>query len=150
MNDNQTQKKEIDEIFHQTPASTINIKTELKIPVSINQQQINKNHKEYWSGKSLQLLNDYNNGEAIALYGTRELNNKEFFKHFAIGICAIISNEHHKRGISTEYLKPYYSILESVLILLAKEIDKKELPSQEVFSIIASLQGFLVNYEKGI
>jgi hypothetical protein len=47
-----------------------------------------------------------------------------------------------------EELKFLYNILESVTMLISKEIDKKELKDFNISSIIAAMQGFIINYDQ--
>ena len=93
-----------------------------------------------------QLLSDYKYGENLAKYGENKISNQAFFDRFSDAICAIISNEFQKRGSGSENLKMHYNILESCLSLIAKEIDKNDLKDQDPYAIIASLHGFITNY----
>ena len=140
-------KREIDSLMHEIPASSIPIEKILP-PEAKPKIDLSGINQEVWSGKSNSLLSDYKYGEALALYGKSELTNITFFKRFATAICSIISNECQKRGTGSESLKPYFLILENCLLLIAKEIDKKELKDQDVSSIIASLHGFISNYNQ--
>lgn len=138
-------KREIDELMIEVSSSIIQITkpSEEEPKQSID---VNLSNEEFWGRKSSKLLDDYKFGTSLALFGKNELNTQSFFKRFSTAICATISNECQKRGNSAENLKPHYSILESCLLLLSKEIDKKDLKDQDIFSIIATLQGFISNY----
>jgi hypothetical protein len=140
-------KKGLDEIMKVVPPSFI---ATVKPPEEVLKENPNTNipKHNYWGSKSNQLLNDYKYGENLALYGENDLTTQAFFKRFTASICAIISNEFLKRGTGAESLKPYYNILESCMLLISKEIDKKELKDYEILSIIASLDGFVTNYNQ--
>jgi hypothetical protein len=146
-NTEQILKSELSELMTDVEPSSIPLTKEVPAlpdkPIDINMVS-----QTMWSNKSNQLLNDYKYGENLARYGENEISNKAFFKRLSTSLCAIISNEFQKRGIGSEALKPHYNILESCLSLIARDIDKAELKEQDTYAIIASLQGFITNYNQ--
>ena len=144
---NELVKTELSELMKEIPSSSIPLTKEAAVMPKIK-IDINNANKEIWGNKSNQLLNDYKYGESLAMFGENNPTTSSFFKRFATSFCAIISNEFQKRGTGAETLKPYYNILESCMNLMAKEIDKKDLKEQDIFSIIAALQGFIINYNQ--
>ena len=140
-------KNELAGLMKEVPASSIPLEkpsTKL-VRVDVN---INSLNREIWGSKSNQLLDDYKYGEALAKYGESSASAKTFMKRFAESFIAIISNEYQKRGNGSEELKAHFKILESTFQLIAKEIEKKDLKDFNASSIIASLQGFLANYNQ--
>lgn len=138
-------KKGLMDLMIEVPASSIPIEKE-KIKDIQELPDLNHLCEIFWSQKSNRLLSDYEIGENLALYGKNDLSLQVFFKRFASSFCSIISNEYQKRGTGAESLKPYYTILENILLIIAKEIEKKDLKDFEIYSIIAAMQGFLINY----
>ena len=141
------EKREIDALMHEIPASSIPVvkPQEKEAPIRLDSNAANV---DTWGSKSNRLLADYKYGEGLALYGDNDLTTHNFFKRLSGAICAIVSNEHQKAGMSSEVLKPHYAILDACFNLIAKEIEKKELKDYEVASIIASLHGFVTNYNQ--
>jgi hypothetical protein len=140
-----TQKKEIDSLMKDVPASFIPIKSPATEQPQIKPDP-NKVNIQSWGAKSNEMLADYKFGEALAKFGDNEANTRKFFKRFATAICASISNEYQKRGVGAESLKAHYDILYACMDLLAKEIETKGLQDYDISSIIASLHGFITNY----
>lgn len=140
-------KRALDELMNVVPSSSIPLTKETpeapKIPPDVN-----NTNQEFWGSKSNRLLNDYKYGVNLARFGENDLTTRGFFKRLSASLCATISNEFQKRGTGAEHLKPYYNILESCLLLMSKEIDKSELKEYDVQAIIASLNGFITNYNK--
>lgn len=146
-NTEQELKSELSELITDVAPSTIPLTKEIP-PLPEVSIDINLANQTSWGNKSNKLLNDYKYGENLAKYGENEISNKAFFKRFSTSLCAIISNEFQKRGIGSEALKPHYTILESCLSLIARDIDKVELKEQDPYAIIASLHGFITNYNQ--
>lgn len=138
-------KSALDEIMHEIPASSIPLeKPQPPAPKVI--PNIDEVSSQTWAGKSNELAEDYKYGRALAQFGENELTAQRFFKRLSLAICGTITNEYQKRGESTETLKPYYNILESCMLLLANEMTKKGLKDFDVSSVIATMQGFITNY----
>ena len=138
-------KSALDEIMHEVPASSIPLeKPQPETPKVI--PNLDEVSIQTWAGKSNELGEDYKYGKALAQFGNNELTVQRFFKRMALAICGTISNEYQKRGESAETLKPHYAILESCLLIMASEISKKGLKDFDVSSMIASMQGFITNY----
>lgn len=135
---------ELQELIKDVPASSIPVSAPAKeeAPQKID---LNKYAEEFWSQKANSLLEDYRYGKNLSLFSDSDFTLTKILKKIINSLCSTIINEHQKRGVSTEHLKPIFQILESSSILLAKEIEKKELPSFEILSIIASLQGAMNN-----
>lgn len=147
MNASEENKKELDDIMKDVPASSIALVKEAGPAPKVN-PDINAQNQLLWGNKSNRLLTDYKYGENLALYGENNYTVPCFFKRLSVSLCAIISNEYQKRSMGAEHLKPYYNILESCMNLISKEIEKNELKEQDVSSIIASLHGFITNYNQ--
>lgn len=147
MNPADQYKSELDGIMNETPSSSIPIKPPPPEAPAVK-PDMNLVNLDSWLLKSNKLGTDYKFGVALAQFGENDLITHLFFKRLAAAICGTISNEFQKQGASAEFLKPHYNILESCLILLAKEIEKKELPGYDVSSIIACMHGFITNYSK--
>jgi hypothetical protein len=146
MNDNPL-ASELSDLMTEKPASFITItKEETEQPKE--RVDINAILESCWSSKSNSLLSDYKYGKSLAQFGECELNTKAFYKRLGTVLCATVSNECQKRGMSSEDLKPIYGIIENSLRIISKEIEKKDLKDFEILSIIAALQGFLINYNK--
>jgi hypothetical protein len=140
-------KKGLDDLIKDVPSSSI---TPDKIPEKIEHKQLDINSilKNEWGDISNSLLSDYSFGESFAKFGESKLTITAFFSRLSDAIINIIFNEHHKRHLGSEDLKLYCDNLELSFKILAKELEKKELPSLDAFPIISSLQGFLANYIK--
>lgn len=140
-------KNELQSLMKEIPASSIPI-VQPPLEAVKEKQDIDALLQEIWSSKSNALLNDYKYGKGLALYGENELSIKSFFKRFGTSMCGILTNEFQKRGTGSEGLKQHYAILENCLQIISKEIEKKDLKDFEIYSIIAALQGFLINYNR--
>lgn len=141
---NDSPKKEIDEIINLVEPSSIPLQIEKEdTKILIN---LDKIAETVWGDKSASLQNDYKFGKGAALFGENEMSLYKFFKRFGNSFCSIINNELSKKGQSSESLKPLYNIFENALLLISREIDKKDLKDLDIHSIIASLQGFVINY----
>ncbi len=143
----QPNKSALEELFKEVPASSIPTPKE---EVSVAKAPVNVTavNQEAWANKSNRLLNDYKYGEGLARFGDTDLTTRTFFKRLSNAICGTVSNEYQKRGTSAEDLKPLYHILDATLLLLAKEIEKKDLREFEILAIIATLQGFITTYNQ--
>jgi hypothetical protein len=145
MNPENPDRKDLMELMKDIPASSIPLAKEItETPKAL--PNLNNLTREIWASKSNQLLDDYRYGESLAKFGENNLTTKTFIKRFTFAICAAISNEFQKRGVGAEDMKPLYAILEANMLLIAKEIDKKDLKDFDISSIIASMQGFIINY----
>jgi hypothetical protein len=144
---NEIDKSDLEKLVKPLQASCIPLKQPTVETVKII-PDINTIGYDVWGNKSNQLLSSYKYGESLAKYGVNELTTISFFKRLSTAICSIITDEMQKGGSSAEQLKPYYNILESCMVLLAKEIEKKVLKDYNISSIIASLQGFIINYNQ--
>jgi hypothetical protein len=140
-------KTGLSKLMKEVPSSSIGLVKESPPPLKLK-PNINLLNRENWGSRSNQLLDDYKYGEALAKFGETNMSTKVFFKRFSASLCAIISNEYQKRGMGGEELKFLYNILESVIMLISKEIDKKELKDFNISSIIAAMQGFIINYDQ--
>ena len=140
-------KSELASLFKEVPASSIPIPKEVEILTRATPDIMIAN-QEAWANRSNRLLNDYKFGESYARFGDTDLTTRTFFRRFSSAITSIISNECQKRGQSAEDLKPLYNILDATLLLLTKEIEKKDLREFDILSIIASLQGFITTYNQ--
>lgn len=140
-------KGELSSLMKEVQCSTIPLERKLTeiLHTDINLNLINK---EAWGKKSNQLLSDYKYGEALARYGETNMSANMFLKRFAESTVAIISNEYQKRGHGSEELKSHFKILENIFLVIAKEIEKKDLKDFNILSIIASLHGFISNYNQ--
>lgn len=147
MSDDRPDKSALDELMKEVPASSITA-PKISEEIIIRRPNVNAVNHDIWAGRSNRLLNDYKYGEGLAKYGENDLTTRAFFKRFSNAISSAVSNEYQKRGIGSEDLKSHYAILDSCFQLLAKEIDKKELKDFEILAIIASLQGFITNYNQ--
>ena len=147
MINDQPDVKKLDTFMKDVMSSSIPLPKELP-PPEVVKPDINGLKRSVWGSKSNQLLADYKYGENLALYGENDATTQAFFKRLSTSLCAIISNEHQKCGTGAESLKPYYTILENCLSLMAKEIDKKGLKDYNITSIIAAVDGFITNYNQ--
>ena len=143
----QPNKSALEELFTEKSASSIPLPKEVVSQVKSPLNITTANH-EVWASRSNRLLNDYKYGESLARFGDTDLTTRIFFKRLSNAICGTISNEYQKRGSSAEELKPLYNILDASMLLLAKEIEKKDLKEFEILAIIATLQGFITTYNQ--
>lgn len=135
--------KFIDELV-EVPYSQIQLNKPIPAPViSID---LSTQNKTYWMNKSNTLLSDYSYGETLGAYGNTSITTTILFDRIFKLINNYIINECKKQNTSSENLKDHFKALESILALLAKEVDSKQIKNYNPLSIIACLHGFVTGY----
>lgn len=109
---------------------------------------INEVMTDLWARVSHKYAQDYEHGREIAGFGSNTTNIKTFLARICTPFKFAISNEHQKEGIDAAYLSKHMAILENIIQLISQDIEKKNLEKFDIYSIIATLQGFLLNYFK--
>ena len=122
--------------------------TSIPLEKSIEQSKIkidfNKNSSLFWLQISEALFVDYKYGWNIGKYGNNgEIKTQELFKKLSECIITMITNECAKKGLSSENFMLHFEILQSILQLIAKEIENKKIPDYNPKSLFAVLHGFI-------
>ena len=127
------------------PSSSIPIDKPIEAPLTkVNLYQQNS---VVWQQKSESLLADFKYGWNVGKLGNNsKLNITEVFKRMSECITMMITHECGKKGQSSESFILYFNILQSTMILLAKEMENKKIPECNVLSFLATLQGFINSY----
>lgn len=144
MNPSNEQKREIDALFHDAEPSSIPLQKPEPtpiLPVTLVDQGTT-----LWSQESRGLLSDYEFGLSLGKFGENDLTTDKFFKRLREALIATVTRICNKENLSSEKFKLHFAIVDSILTLIAKEIENKKLSQYSVKTPIAVLHGFFESY----
>jgi hypothetical protein len=137
-------KKEIYNIIHDVPPSQIPLEKPQNIPIII--PNYIEPCRNYWGTISLELIDRYNYGENLGKYGNNTKTIELLYKRLSNAIIDIIKNECAKNHSSSEELQLHFDMINSIMILIGKTIQNKQLNKSNPETILASMQGFINSY----
>lgn len=140
--------KAIDELIKAVPSSSI----PLPKPPPVEVQEIDpfSISEVYWAQRSQELVSKYNFGKGLGKFGN---NNKEtalVFSRLTEALIEIIRFECNEHTVSTEDLKLHFDAISSTMMILAKEVERKNISSITYENLLATLHGFIESYVKEV
>ena len=140
-------KREIDELFTevlptQIPPGKPPVETKTPVPV------LESVGLTYWGLKSIELQNDFNYGKNIGKFNGTELSVKKFFEVLQLTIKGVLVNECQKNNTSSENFLLHIQALESILKLIARDLENKQLKDFDCRSLLAVLHGSISAYSE--
>lgn len=137
-------KREIDELVHDIPSSQIELEKPI-VPKILSTNMV-ENGKTLWSQESKELLSDFEYGLSAGKFGDNSFTTKKLLKRLKDCIDASIVRVYKNNNASSEGLKLHLQAIESIFMLLGKDIENSKLSQYNVKSLLAVMHGFLESY----
>lgn len=142
---NENTKREIDSLITDVIPSQIPPEPRPQ-PQEIVMPDINRVNALFWEQKTRELGNDFLFGSSIAKFGSNDLSTRQFFVRVSEAFKNTIVHECEKNNLSSENFKLHLQALDSILLLIAKEIENKNFSKYTPESLIAALHGFFSTF----
>lgn len=134
----------VKELIKEKPASSIPVER----PVEIIQAQVDPftPSEAYWAQKSQELLTKYNYGKGLGKFGNNSKGIDMMFSRLAEAITETVKSECLSSAVSADELALHFKALSSIMILLAKELEKLKVDSITHENLLAIFHGFIESY----
>ena len=140
-----TSTRAIDELMQDIkPASSIPITP--PEPVKLVEVDPFKVSEQYWAQKSQNLLAKYKFGKGLGKFGNNRRELVLVFSRLVEALIEIIKFESSENSVSTEDLSLHFTAISSTMMLLARELEKKNVSTITCDNLLATLHGFIESY----
>lgn len=137
-------KRELDSLISEKPASSIPLeKLVISPPIQVDPIPISST---YWSNISHELLDRFNYGLSLGKFGNNNKTTEMLYKRLAQAIIEIIKNECAKENKSSEDLQLHFDAIFSIMIMIGRSVQAKNLTKSSPDTILASMHGFIESY----
>lgn len=138
----------VSELFKDKPPSEI----PLEKPVIPPKVEVNPSNFSslFWAQLSQNLLNSYKTGQNYAKFGNNKKTTSLLFQRLGDALIDAVKQDCSKVHISSDLFASHFTVLEAILDLIARDIERYKLPPETVEDILAHMHGFIEEYSKQV
>lgn len=134
----------LDDLMKEKPASSIPLDIpEPPKPIEVNIQQWSR---VFWGQKSNEMLSNYDFGVSLGKFGDNKKDVEQICLRFAKAIEEAVKHSLNSEDKSSEKLSLHFSVLNSIMCIIGKELKAMKLENDTELELISRLHGFIDQY----